>query len=89
MSEETTGKSSKVWLYTMCLILGLPLLYVLSIGPALVLIFRGAPEPVEFAFKTLYMPLDQFAQATNTQGLFQTYAEVWLKVTGTNWPPIK
>ena len=35
------------------------------------------------------MPLKPFAQATNTEGLFQTYVEAWLKVTGTSFPPMK
>lgn len=90
MSDEATGKSSKVWLYTLGFILALPLLYVLSIGPVAVLIFRGfAPKSVESVLETLYMPLTPFAQATNTEGLFQTYVEVWLNVTGTGFrlPP--
>ena len=91
MSGDAHSKSGKVWLYAMGLALGLPLLYVLSAGPAAVLIFRGlAPKSVESVLLTLYLPLRPFAEATKTEGLLQAYVEVWLNATGTDFrPPIK
>ena len=90
VSDEPNNKAGKVWLYSLGLIVALPLLYVLSVGPAAVLIFRGfAPKSVESGLETLYMPLKPFAQATNTEGLFQIYVEAWLKVTGTSFPSMK
>ena len=87
MSEESTDRSSKVWLYTLCLILSLPLLYALSAGPVLVLIVRGWAS--ESIFESFYTPLESFAQATNTKGLFQTYAKAWMSTNGTEFRPPK
>ncbi|MFM8469899.1 MAG: hypothetical protein ACKODH_08015 [Limisphaerales bacterium] len=81
MSEETTDKASKAWLYGLSLVLALPLLYALSIGPAVVLLMRGWAS--NSAVNTLYKPLQSFADATNTEVLFRSYIEAWMITTGT------
>jgi hypothetical protein len=86
MSEETSDKSSKVWLYTLGVILSLPLLYALSVGPAVALLLRGWAS--ESVFESFYTPLISFVQATNTEGLWQSYCKVWVSATGSG-PPVK
>lgn len=81
MSEETTDKSVRVWLCVLALVFASPLLYAMSIGPAVVLVARDVVS--NSAVNTLYMPLQSFAQATNTEGLFRSYVEVWMSATGT------
>ena len=87
MSDEATSKSGKVWLYVVALVLALPLCYVLSVGPVTVLGMRDLYS--ESAFKSLYTPLQSFAQATNTEDLIRSYIQVWMSATGTDWPPPK
>ena len=41
MSDEATGKSGKTWLSVVGLLVGMPLCYLLSCGPAAVLYHRG------------------------------------------------
>ena len=83
MSEETTEKSGKTWLYVVGLVLALPILYVLSVGPAVVLVGRNVVS--NSTAKTLYLPLERFAHATNTEDVFGGYIEVWMNATGTYW----
>ena len=87
MSDEPNGKSGKVWLYSLGLIVAFPLLYVLSVGPAAVLGMRGFAS--ESAFMNFYTPLISFAQAKNAEDLLQSYIKIWMSATETHWPPPK
>lgn len=82
MSDEKTSKSGKTWLYVVGIVLSLPLLYILSVGPAFVLAARGMIPmwTVEF----VYLPLERFAEVTGTDSSVQTYVSAWFGLTGTS-----
>ncbi|MEQ2009018.1 MAG: hypothetical protein ABMA26_19735 [Limisphaerales bacterium] len=81
MSDEAPEKSGRVWLYVVGVLLGLPLCYVLSSGPMVVLALRGViPKP---AIETAYNPLEWFTHKTGTVEAVQAYIVAWCKVTGT------
>ena len=81
MSDETTEKSSKVWLYVTGSIIALPLLYVLSIGPVGVLAFRGVIT--NDAFNSVYAALIWFVERTDTGDALEAYTKMWFSLTGT------
>ena len=83
MSDETTSKSGKTWLYVVGLLVGLPLLYSLSIGPVFVLVMKNA---ISKDALLIYAPLEWFASVTGTDGTFKTYISVWFYLTGTPIP---
>ncbi len=83
MSEETTSKSGKTWLYVVGILVLLALLYALSIGPAFVLVMRKAISNDVFL---IYAPLEWFASATGTDDAFKAYISVWFYLTGTPIP---
>lgn len=84
MSDDAPEKSSKTWLYVTAMLVSVPLLYVASIGPAVVLAERKIiGEPVlEFC----YSPLEWVVEATGTADAFEAYITVWMKLTGTPEP---
>ena len=84
MSDEATGKSGKTWLYVMGMLIGLPLLYALSVGPAAVLFVRKHLPTESVAI--IYMPLELFAKTTGTQDVFVSYVRAWCQLTGTPEP---
>ncbi|MEN9574079.1 MAG: hypothetical protein RL514_1934 [Verrucomicrobiota bacterium] len=83
MSDEATGKSGKMWLYVVGILVSLPLFYGLSTGPMVVLAARKIlPEPV----LSVYAPLDWFTEMTGSDELIETYVGACLKLTGTSVP---
>ncbi|MFA6545390.1 MAG: hypothetical protein WCS99_13310 [Limisphaerales bacterium] len=84
MSEEATDKLGKTWLYVVSMLVGLPLLYVLSVGPAAVLVHLK-PSLGQSVLLRIYNPLDSFANATGTHEALGAYIDAWIKLTGT--PP--
>jgi len=81
MSDEAPEKSGKVWLYVVGLLVGMPLCYVLSTGPMVVLQVRKViPEPVIAA---AYGPLLWFMRETGTREAVEAYVVVWLELTNT------
>ena len=83
MSDEATGKSGKTWLYVVGLLVGLPMCYVLSVGPAVVLLKRTIVS--REVFETVYGPVLWFGEKTDTKSALDSYAYAWLQLTGT--PP--
>lgn len=83
MSDEAPSKSGKTWLYVVGLLVGLPLLYTLSIGPVFVLLMR---KVISYDVLLIYAPLNWFASATGTDNAFKAYISVWLYLTGTSTP---
>jgi len=80
MSDETTSKSGRTWLYVLGLLVGLPLCYLLSCGPVVVLYHRGV-----LSFEMLqsaYAPLGWLEQH-GFFGAIDSYVRVWMTVTGT------
>lgn len=85
MSDEAPEKSGKVWFYVVGLFVGLPLLYVLSVGPLAVLAARGIiPVP---AFHAFYEPIGLFLAATvGTDAPIEGYVMLCFRLTGTPAP---
>ncbi len=84
MSDEATSKSGKTWLYVVGLLALLPLLYVLSVGPAVVLQKRGL-----ISSTALHYFFDPLAQLVNTAGVgnaFASYLDFWMAMTNTPMP---
>jgi hypothetical protein len=84
MSEETTSKSGKTWLYVVGWLVSIPLLYVLSVGPIAVLVHRKL-VPVS-AVEPAYTPLFWLFEKTHTGEAMTAYMEAWMKLTGTPFP---
>lgn len=83
MSDETTGKSGKTWLYVVGWLASLLLVYVLSLGPVFVLAVRKAlPEEVLNA----YAPVGWVVDATDTKAMLLAYLNVWCQTTKTDIP---
>ena len=83
MSDEATSKSGKTWLCVVGLMVGLPVCYVLSVGPAAVLLKRAIVS--REVFETVYSPVLWFGEKTDTRNALESYAYAWLRLTGT--PP--
>ncbi|MFM8469898.1 MAG: hypothetical protein ACKODH_08010 [Limisphaerales bacterium] len=66
MSDETTDKPSKTWLYVVGLLVGVPLCYVLSTGPVVVLAARGLIPGS--SIEAVYKPLIRFMDKTGLGG---------------------
>lgn len=84
MSDEATSKSGKTWLYVVGILVGLPLLYVLSTGPVVVLAARRVIP--ESSIEAVYQPLIWFMETTGTVRSLDGYCEGWLRLTGTPLP---
>ncbi len=84
MSDEAPEKSGKVWLYVVGLLVGVPLCYVLSTGPMVVLQVRKVIS--ETAIEAIYTPLIWFMRETNTKEAIEGYVVLWLKLTNTPIP---
>ena len=69
------------------MLVSLPLLYALSIGPAVVLAQRKVIS--QSVFELAYTPLDRFAMHTETKDAFIAYISMWLTMTGTPSPWLK
>jgi hypothetical protein len=85
MSDEANEKANKTWLYVVGCVTGLLFLYVLSIGPATVLLLRKIIPQKEFAL--IYAPLDWFCNRTDTWDAVGAYMKMWCELTGTPWQP--
>ena len=85
MSEETTEKSGKLWLYGLGFVLALPFLYYLSIGPVVVLFARKIIS--QDAFEIFLFPFGWFVDMAETDFGIPAYARAWCHATGTPWPP--
>ena len=84
MSDEATGKAGKTWLYVVGVLLSFPLLYALSLGPAVVLVQRKIiAEPV---LQPVYAPLESFIKMTGLESAAREYVVAWLRLTGTPNP---
>jgi hypothetical protein len=81
MSDETTSKSGKTWLYVVGFLVGLPMLYVLSVGPMAVLVQRKIipNEPLV----PIYAPLSWLAEMTGTTMEIVAFVECWMTLTAT------
>ena len=85
MSEETTEKSGKLWLYGLGFLLALPFLYYLSIGPVVVLFARKIIS--EEAIAVFILPFEWGSKVAGTDFGIPAYARAWCHATGTPWPP--
>jgi hypothetical protein len=54
-----------------------PVLYVLSVGPATIIFDDASPE-VRYAIQVFYYPLAWLHDNTPLQGPLQAYVEIWL-----------
>ena len=84
MSDETTEKSSKVWLYLSGGIVALPLIYWLSLGPAEVLWTRKMIS--SSTFEIYCMPWGYFIEHVGIDFGIGTYMQAWFSFTGTPLP---
>ena len=84
MSDEANEKANKTWLYVTGGIMALPLLYVLSVGPMIVLAERGIIP--KSAIDSLYRPLERLCIRTDTVEAMVAYIKMWCVLTGTPWP---
>ncbi|MFM8469897.1 MAG: hypothetical protein ACKODH_08005 [Limisphaerales bacterium] len=83
MSDEATSKSGKTWFHVVVALVLMPLLYVLSIGPACVCYHRGW-LPVEVVVR-IYAPLEWAIPHGSPMGAaIESYYEFWLNLTGTS-----
>lgn len=80
MSDEAPEKSGRTWLWAAGFLMGLPLLYVLSCGPMVVLYHRGI-VPLD-AVATTYAPIEWLA-AKGLEAPLQAYVQAWMTLTGT------
>ncbi len=83
MSDETTEKPGKTWLYVVGTLVGILSLYVLGSGPAIVMYRRGV---LHTPINALYGPLDKVLADTGLHGPFEVYLGFWMKLTGTPSP---
>ena len=76
---EATHAKSHAWLWTIAVIIALPLLYVLSIGPMIYLTKKGyLPESIADKMETFYQPLGWLADHTSLVGEpLDAYAGWW------------
>ena len=85
MSDETTSKSGKTWVYVVGLLVILPVCYALSIGPAYVLAVRGLAGPIgPISFKSVYDPLLWLMNKTDLDEPAEAYIGAWMSLTGTS-----
>ena len=84
MSDETTSKAGKTWLLYLSRIVLLPLCYLFSVGPAVVLVERSAIS--RGAFESTYAPVIWLVEVTGTSSAADAYVRLWLSLTGTSHP---
>lgn len=84
MSDEATSKSGKTWLYVVGMLVGLPLLYVLSVGPAVVLEKRGLISSTSLRY--FFDPLAQLVNTAGAGNAFFKYLDFWMTLTNTPMP---
>lgn len=84
MSDETTTKSGKAWVYVAGMVALVPFLYTLSIGPAIVLRERRVVS--DGAVTAIYGPLFWIMMKTETAGWTVPYIRSWLRMTATPDP---
>jgi hypothetical protein len=58
----------------------LPVLYVLSVGPATI-IFEGASPEVHYALRVFYYPLAWLHENTPLRGPLEAYVEFWIDLS--------
>jgi hypothetical protein len=81
MSDETTSKSGKTWLYVVVVVL----LYAFSTGPAFVLVQRRTMPEASLA---IYLPLSLCCHVTGATPALVRYLKGWLDLTHTPVPRI-
>ena len=84
MSDEATGKSGKTWLLYLSGIALLPVCYLFSVGPAVVLVARSAIS--RGAFESAYAPVIWLVEVTGTSSAADAYVRLWLSLTGSSHP---
>ena len=83
MSDQTTSKSGKTWIYVAGILASLPLLYALSVGPATALLMRSTFSRANSSlFASTYKPLFSFAEASGTDGIVRIYQDACLRLAG-------
>jgi hypothetical protein len=83
MSDDMTGKSGKTWLYVAGGLVSLPLLYVLTVGPAMVVVLRSSlASGAAAAFSATYGPLLLAAQVTGMDGALNSYVDACIGFAG-------
>ncbi|MBI5799739.1 MAG: hypothetical protein HZA92_03295 [Verrucomicrobia bacterium] len=83
MSDEATGKSGKTWIYVVGFLIGLPMLYLLSVGPMVVLAERRV---ISNSSLDAHRPLAWLIQITGTSEPLYAYVRVWCHLTQTEVP---
>lgn len=84
MSDEATNKSGKAWLHAgIWLVSGL-LLYILSLGPAAVLVERKVLS--QAVAETVYVPVLWLMELANADAAVEAYCHAWMRLTGTSIP---
>ena len=81
MSDEATGKSGKMWRYVVTMLVSLPLLYALGVGPAVVLQKRGIISHTTLHY--FYDPLSWLVNTTKSGNAFAHYLVYWMDMTNT------
>jgi len=84
MSDEAPTKSGRTWLHIAIWLGSALLLYVLSLGPAAVLVERKVMSRA--VAETVYVPVLWLMEVTNTDGAVEAYCEAWMRLTGTPVP---
>jgi hypothetical protein len=84
MSDEPTSKAGRTWLHVAIWLGSALLLYVLSLGPAAVLVERKLMSKA--AAETVYVPVLWLMEQTNTDDAVEAYCEAWMRLTGTPVP---
>ncbi len=76
MSEENKNKSHRGILMVITIAIAVPMFYVLSIGPAAVIITKY--PKCEHAFREFYFPLTWLCEHAPVGKLLQRYCELWV-----------
>jgi hypothetical protein len=74
----------RVWPWIVALLIGLPVIYMLSWGPAMKLLFCvPLPDSIGTAILAIYYPVHQFAEQSETATTFlQWYLPLWGDFSG-------
>ncbi len=80
MSDEAPERPGRTWMWMAGLLMGLPVCYVLSSGPAVVLYHRGVVSLDRL--QTAYAPLDWLDRQGFREPLY-AYVQAWMTLTGT------
>jgi hypothetical protein len=75
MTDETQKSKSSWW--AVVLVLLLPVLYVLSIGPVVRIVDRTGSKTAKAAVADFYAPLGWLHKNTSANGLIDRYLDLW------------